>query len=212
MGLISLHGQVLFTVEEALAYLQDRGTEVDDNDLLRQHMNGITATMLQETGRDVLKWVDDDEITEHKNGNGMSTIWVKNAPIRKITSITLNTDSSDQTTVTVPTEPAIYTSEVSFNPVAGSIKLMTRVWPEGRLCTIVYEAGYYDATSGPDPEFLGLKMIGLNALARAWRRWKDKQHGVRSKSNKETTITYTSDDFTKDEITDLRRYRRNLFA
>ena len=217
MGSVTLSGQSLFTVDEALRFLQDQGTTTDDNDLLRHHINGVTAMVMQITGRDRLVWVDDDEITEWPKGLGTPRIWLKNAPVRKIVSVSLVPHSSTPVAVTVPTEPATFSDEMYFNPVSGEVVLTSRVWPEGSDAKVVYEAGYYkqDSPSSGSPadrQFLSLKLIALNALAAKWARWKNQKHGVASESRGESTISYSNEDFQDHEIREMKRHRRHLYA
>ena len=218
MANVNLSGQALVTVEETLRFLQDQGSPKDDNDLLRNHINGVSSMMIKLTGRNRLIWVDDDTITEFRDGFGDNSMYLYNAPVRKIVSVTLLPHETTGTSVTVPTEPATFSDGMYFDSRSGLIVLKGRVFPAGMKQTkIEYEAGYYkqDIPSNGDPadaELMELKMIALNAIARKWARWKNQRHGVSSESRGDTQINYNSDDITKSEIIELKRYRRSLFS
>ena len=209
MAEVTLNTQALITVDEALAYLQDQGSAVDDNDLLRTHINGVSALMLMVTGMDKLKWVDGEQITEIRDGCGIATIWTLTAPLVEVVSVTLYPNQDSSVSITVPVAPALYSDDMYFESRTGLIVLKNRTFPDGPgLTKIVYEAGYLST----DHEFQGLKMIALDALAAKWKRWKDQKHGIASENRGETSISYTTEDFDKNAMKDLRRYRRNLFA
>lgn len=218
MGLIDLSAQAPCTVEETLRYLQDQGSNVDDQDLLTIHINSITSMMLTVMARDRMIWVDDDEITEYRDGDGRKYIYTRNAPVRKIVSVTLLPHDTNPVTVDVPTEPALFTSEMYFDPESGLIALKSRTFPTGRAETkIVYEAGFYPQDSptdgdAADPEYLNLKLIALSAIATKWHRFKDQKHGVASETRGDQSTSYTTADFTEMEMKDLRRYRRTMYA
>ena len=215
---IDLSSQSIVTVEETLAYLQDQGTRVNDQGLLKMHINAVTALMLQVTARDRLLWVDDDSIDEYRAGDGTNIIYLKNAPIRKIATVTLNPMTSTTTELTGPTEPALFNDDMWFEPVRGLLGLKTSVFPDGHSTVLVeYEAGYYKqdsptASDPADPEYLGLKMICLDAIAAKWQRWKNQKHGIASESKGETSISYSESDFNVTAMLELRRYRRTMFA
>ena len=215
---IDLSAQSPVTIEEALAYLQDQGTRVNDQGLLKLHINAVTALMLRVTARDRLIWVDDDEISEYRSGDGTSYLYLKNAPVRKLVKVTLEPMASSPTELTGPTEPALTNDDMWFNPVNGQLALKTRVFPEGQATVLIeYEAGYYKQDSPADgnpadPEYLGLKAIALDAIAAKWARWKNQKHGIASESKGESSISYSETDFNKTAMHELRRYRRTMFA
>ncbi len=218
MGLIDLNAQAPCTVEEVLRYLQDQGSTVDDQDLLVIHINSIASMMLTVMARDRMIWVDDDEITEYRDGDGTRYLYARNAPVRKITSISLLPHTDSPVTVDVPTEPALFTDEMYFEPDSGLIALKSRVFPEGRAqVKIIYEAGFYpqdspDDGDAADAEYLNLKLIALSAIATKWHRFKEQKHGVASETRGDQSTSYTTSDFTEMEMKDLRRYRRTMFA
>lgn len=206
---VTLNSQALVTVAETLRYLQDQGSPVDDNDLLKMHINAISALMLRVTARDVLIAVDGETVTEYRDGIGQQQIWLKNAPVVKLTSVSLYPNTSTPVDLVVPGTGEIASDDMYFQPVNGLVGLKSRSFPDGFMTTkIVYEAGFASGSS----EIAGLKMIALDALASKWKRWKDQRHGVANESRGEQSITYAADDFTKTALAELRRYRRTLFA
>jgi len=206
---VTLHTQALITTEEAIKYLQDQGYPADGNDLLRLHINGITSMMLQVMARDHMKWVDDDEITEYRDGLGKDSIWLKNAPVRKIVSVTLNPHSDSSVEIAGPTEPATYTDDLWFDPIQGEVHLKSRVFADGSSTSkIIYEAGFLST----DSQYQGLKLIALGALAAKWQRYKNKKQGIDSESRSESSVTYSKSDFNDTEIHEMRRYRRSSFS
>ena len=215
---IDLSPQSTVTVDETLAYLQSQGTRVNDNALLKMHINAVTALMLRVTARDRLIWVDDDTITEYRSGDGSSYLFLKNAPVRKLIKVTLNPMDTSPVEIDGPTEPDITNSDMWFNPISGQVGLKSRIFPEGQSTVLIeYEAGYYKQDSPTDsdpadPEYLGLKMICLDAIAAKWQRWKNQKHGIASESKSETSITYSETDFNATAMHELRRYRRTMFA
>lgn len=215
---VPLSAQSVVSVEEALAYLRDQGSPSDDQDFLKMQLNAVAAMVLKLTGRDRILWVDNDEITEYRAGDGLAQMFLKNAPVRKLTSITLSPHESTSVSITVPTGTATYSEQCYFNPQNGLLVLKSATFPEGpSTVKIVYEAGFYaqDVPTSGDPgdmEVMELKMIALNALARKWARWKGSRHGVSSETNGDRTISFSADDMTKEEVRELRRYRRTAFA
>lgn len=215
---IDLSQQAIVTIEETLAYLQDQGTRVNDNNLLKLHINAVAALMLRVTARDRLIWVDDDSISEYRSGDGTSYLYLKNAPVRKIVKVTLEPMTSSPAELTGPTEPALMNDDMWFDPVKGQLALKSRVFPNGPSTVLIeYEAGFYTQDSPTDsdpadPEYLGLKAIALDAIASKWQRWKNQKHGIASESKGETSISYSETDFGENAMKDLRRYRRTLFA
>ena len=215
---IDLSAQATITVEESLAYLQGQGTRVNDNSLLKLHINAITALMLRVTARDRLVWIDDDEIEEYRAGDGTSYLYLKNAPVRKIVKVTLEPMATNSTELDGPTEPDLTNDDMWFNPVSGQLALKSRTFPKGPSTVLIeYEAGFYpqDSPTDGDPadsEYMGLKAIALDALASKWQRWKNQKHGIASESKGETSISYSETDFSENAMKDLRRYRRTLFA
>lgn len=206
---VSLHAQALVTVEEALVYIQDQGSPRDDNDLLRMHINAVTAFMLTVTNRARLLHVTDDTITEFRNGDGTPEIYLRDAPVAKITSVTLNPNFSTSTTVEVPTGSDTYSDQMYFEPRTGLLVLKNRAFPDGKASVkVVYEAGF----EADDAEILGLKMIALDALASKWARWKGQRHGVDTETRQNQSVRFSASDFSKNALEDLRRYRRTLFA
>lgn len=220
---VTLHNQCPVTVEEALSYLQDQGNPTDQNDLLKLHMNAVAALMLQITGRPRLVWVDGDEIQEWKDITEGTAMFVTNAaPIRKVVSVeTYPHEVNSGDTYAGPTEPATYTDDFYFDPRRGYVIRKGGNWPAGlSMVKITYEAGYFPpnsthAESPPaqgDAEYLALKQIALDALATKWARYKNQKHGVSAETRQEQSITYTTSDFSKHALADLRRYRRSLFV
>ena len=218
MAIVDLSPQSPVTVTEALAYLRDQGSMVDDNDILRMHINGIVALMLQVMARDRMIWVDDDNIDEFRSGDGTAFLYLKNAPVRKLTTVTIEPMSSSPTVITGPTEPALTNDDMWFNPVSGQLALKTRVFPDGpSTVRIAYEAGYYlqdspTDTDPADPEIMGLKLICLDAMAAKMARYKNQKHGIATESKGESSISYSETDFSENAMKDLRRYRRTMFA
>ena len=218
MAKVTLSPQSPVTVTEALAYLRDQGSMVDDNDILRMHINGVVALMLRVMARDRMIWVDGDSIDEFRSGDGSSYLYLKNAPVRNLSAITLEPMSSSPTVLVGPTEPALQNDDMWFNPVSGQIALKTRVFPEGQSnVRIAYEAGYYlqdspDDGDPADPEIMGLKLICLDAVAAKMARYKNQKHGIATESKGESSISYSETDFSENAMKDLRRYRRTMFA
>jgi hypothetical protein len=209
MGAVTLSDQSFLTVEQALLYLQDQGTPHDDQDTLRLHMNAVAGHMVKLTGRNRLIYVENDNITEYRDGMGTTRLQLRNAPVKALVSITLNPHESTSVAVTVPTGGATFSDDCFFDAVAGLVVLKSRLFPEGASTVkIVYTAGFETGS----PEFDELKMIAANILARRWARWKGQRHGVSSESRGDNTISFVPDDITKTEIRDLRRYRRILFS
>jgi hypothetical protein len=209
MGAVTLSGQSFLTVDEALAYLQDQGSPLDDQDGLKIHLNAVAGHMVKLTGRDRLVYVANDPITEYRDGMGSAHLYLRNAPIVSITSITINPHETTSEAITVPTSPSTFSAQCFFDPVAGLLVLKDRVFPEGpSTVKVVYAAGFVAGTA----EFDELKLIAGNILARRWARWKGNRHGVASESRGDQTINFVADDVRKDEAADLRRYRRTLFA
>jgi len=216
---VTIHAQAIISLDEARRYLQDQGFPTDGFDLLTIHINAITSMMLNVCGRSRLKWIDADEIIEYRDADGTTEIHTKDAPIRKLVSVSLEPLSSTPGTVyTGPTEPAVTNDDLFFDAEEGLIVLKSNVFPEGsKTVKLVYEAGYYDGTgSSPndvaDHEFNGLKMIALDALATKWNRFKSQKHGIESESKQETSVTYSTADFSTHVLKDLRRFRRTLFV
>lgn len=218
MSAVTLSAQALITVADALTFLQDQGGGGGANDLLRDHINGVSAMILKATGRDRLIWISGDNITEFRDGFGDDDMFLHNAPLRKLVSVDLRPHYDTAVSLTVPVPPATYSDDMFFDERSGMVELKTRVFPEGRKqVKFVYEAGYYKQdtpTSGDpaDPEYLELKMLALNVMARGWSRWKNQTHGVASESRGDVSISYTADDLTKSERSALHRYRRSLYA
>jgi hypothetical protein len=218
MGNVILSPQSLVTVDEALAFLQDQGSPTDDQDMLRHQLNAVTGMILKLTSRDRLVWIAGDEITEYREGYGTNRMFLRNAPIRELVSVTLEPHQTTGISIAVPTPPATFSDACYFEPASAMLVLKNQVFPEGpSTVKVVYEAGYYvqdTPTVGDvaDAEVLELKLIALNALARRWSRWKNNRHGVSHESRGEQSVSYFADDLTKDEVRDLRRYRRSLFA
>lgn len=218
MANVDLSAQSPITVTDSLAYLRDQGTRINDNDMLRMHINAVTALMLRVMARDRMIWVDDDEISEYRAGDGSSYLYLKNAPVRKVAKVTLEPMSSGSVELTGPTEPALMNDDMWFNPVSGQLALKTRVFPEGPSTVLIeYESGYYKQDSPTDgdpadPELAGLKMIALDALAAKWARYKNGKHGIASESKGESSISYSETDFNETAMHELRRYRRTMFA
>lgn len=218
MGTVLLSPQSLISVEEALAFLQDQGSATDDQDLLRTHLNAVAGMMVKLTGRDRLIWKTGDNITEYRDGYGSDRLFLKNAPIRSIVSISLEPQQTTPTSIVVPTAPATFSDGCYFDPTVGVLVLKSRTFPSGPgSVRVVYTAGYYvqdqpAAGDHADLEAAELKMIALNVLARKWARWKNGRHGIASESRGDQSISFSPDDMTKDEIRELRRYRRGLFA
>jgi len=218
MANVDLSPQSPATVTEALAYLRDQGSMVDDNDILRMHINAVVALMLRVMARDRMIWVDDDELSEYRSGDGSSYLYLKNAPVRKVAKVTLEPMASGPTELTGPTEPALTNDDMWFNPVSGQMALKSRVFPEGPSTVLIeYEAGYYKQDSPSsgnpaDPEIMGLKLICLDAVAAKMARWKNQKHGIASESKGESSISYSETDFNDTAMHELRRYRRTMFA
>ena len=218
MGTVMLSAQSLVTVEEALAFLQDQGSPSDDQDLLKTHLNAIASMMIKLTGRDRLVWVAGDDITEYRDGGGRSKLYLRNAPIRSLTSVTLNPQQASPTTVVVPTGSDTYSDGCYFDSRTGALVLKSLTFPDGpSSAKIVYRAGYYKQDV-PNPgdladvEAMELKLIAMNALARKWARWKNGRHGISSESKGDVSVHFTADDITKSEVQELRRYRRTMFS
>lgn len=215
---VLLSAQSVVSVEEALAYLRDQGSPNDDQDFLKMHLNAVAAMILKITGRDRILWVDNDEIAEYRDGDGSAQMFLKNAPVRKLTSIVLSPNESTSTAIVVPTGTVTYSDQCHFNPKNGLLVLKSATLPVGpSTVKVVYEAGFYAAgvpNSGDpgDIEVMELKMIALNALARKWARWKGNRHGVSSETKGDQSISFSADDMTKEEVRELRRYRRTMFA
>jgi hypothetical protein len=218
MGSVLLSSQSLISVEEALAFLQDQGSPTDDQDLLRTHLNAVAGMMVKLTGRDRLIWKTGDSITEYRDGYGSDRLFLKNAPIRSIVSVDLSPNQTTPQSIAVPTPPATFSDECYFDATMGVLVLKSRVFPSGPASVkVVYTAGFYvqdqpTAGSPADLEAAELKMIALNVLARKWSRWKNGRHGIASESRGDLSISFSPDDMTKDEIRELKRYRRGLFA
>ena len=218
MANVDLSPQSPVTVTEALAYLRDQGSMVDDNDILRMHINAVVALMLRVMARDRMIWVDDDSIDEFRSGDGSSYLYLKNDPVRRLTTITLEPMSSSPTVLVGPTEPALTNDDMWFNPVSGQVALKSRVFPDGQSTVrFAYEAGYYmqdspTDTDPADPEIMGLKLICLDAVAAKMARYKNQKHGIASESKGESSISYSETDFNETAMHELRRYRRTMFA
>jgi len=209
MGSVTLSNQSFLSVDEALAYLQDQGSPLDDQDGLKLHLNAVAGYMVKATGRNRLIHVATDPLTEYRDGMGTSRLYLRNAPVVSLTSVTLNPHESTAESVTVPTSPATYSDHCFFDPTGGVLVLKDRVFPEGpSTVKIVYLAGFVAGT----PEYDELKAIAGNILARRWARWKGNRHGVASESRGDQTVAFVADDVRKEEVADLRRYRRTLFA
>ena len=209
------------TVEEALAYLQDQGNPVDDQDLLKMHINAVAGMVVRITNRPRLFWVDDDAISELKTiPENTNIFFTSAAPIRKITSVVIYPHDSTGTTYTGPSEPTTYTDDFYFDPAKGYVIYKPGNWPSGPSSVqINYEAGFFkpgtdnegNATLG-DPEYHTLKMVALDALGAKWARYRNKKHGVSSETRGEQSIVYSVDDFSKTAMKELRTFRRSLFV
>lgn len=216
---VTLDAQSPISVDEARRYLLDQGFPTDDFDMLRIHINAITSLILNVTGLPRIRWIDGDTVTEYRDGLGDSELWLKGAPVRAITGVTLHPNRSSATeTLTVPTGSDLASDDLFFDPDEGLLVLKRKAFPEGRKAAkIEYECGYYDGTGvapndTADSAFNGFKAIALDALATKWHRFKNQRHGVDSETKQETTVTYTTEDFTAHAMRDLRRFRRALFA
>lgn len=218
MGAVLLSHQSFLTVDEALAYLGDQGSPQDDQDSLRAHMNAVAAYMVKLTGRDRLICAAGDQITETRDGNGTDTIYLRNAPIRSLVSLTLNPNWSTSSSIVVPVSPATYSDECYFDAVGGAVFLKGSTFPNGPATVrIVYTAGFYlqdtpTAGAAADMESHELKLIAANILARRWARYRNQRHGVTSETRGDQTVNYAADDAMPAEIKELRRYRRSLLA
>lgn len=216
---VTLHAQAPVTVDEARRYLLDQGFPSDGGDMLKIHINAITSMMLNVMGRTRIKWIDDDEITEYRDGDGSTEIWTRDAPIRKLVSVQVwPLATTPGSTYTGPTEPALSNDDTFFDPDEGIVVLKRTVFPDGRRTVkLVYEAGFYDGTGvSPndvaDHQFNGLKAIALDALATKWKRFANQRHGIDSETKQETTVTYSDEDFNRHAMRDLKRFRRSLFV
>jgi len=218
MATVTLSAQSFVTVAETLTFLQDQGTAGDDNDLLRHHINGVSAMILKLTGRDRIVWANGDQITEYRDGFEEPTLYLHNAPVREIVSVTLYPHWGASVSIAVPTPPSFYSDEMYFDERTGLVALKNRVFPTGpKQVAIVYEAGFYapdlpNSGDAADSEYLELKLIALNAIARRWARWKNQTHGIASESRGDHQVSYTAEDITPEELKALRRYRRGLWA
>lgn len=205
---VTLHGQAVIDLDEARSYIQDNGAAVGNSDLLKQHINAVTALMQVVTGRKYLKHVADSAITELRDGRGRPDIWTREAPIQKLTSVTLMPYRAEAETITGPGTDA-YNEYMWYNSGEGLITMKTLSFPEGNSTVqIVYEAGF----TSTDVEMSGMKMIALEAVATKWARYKSQRHGVSSENRGEFTVTYSENDFSNNAMKELRRYRRTLFA
>lgn len=218
MGAVLLSNQSFLTVEEALSYLGDQGSPQDDQDSLRVHLNAVAAYMVKLTGRDRLICAAGDQITETRDGDGTETLFLRNAPVRSLVSLTLNPNWSTSSTVVVPSPPATFSDECYFDAAAGAVILKGATFPAGQASVrVVYTAGFYlqdqpTAGAAADMEANELKLIAANILARRWARFRNQRHGVTSETRGDQTVNYQADDATPAEVKELRRYRRSLFA
>lgn len=218
MGAVDLSSQSFLTLEEALAYLGDQGSPQDDQDTLRAHLNAVAAYMVKLTGRDRLICADSDQIDEVRDGDGTEILYLRNAPVRSLVSLTINPNWSTASAIVVPVPPATFSDQCYFDAKSGAVILKGSTFPAGPATVAVsYTAGYYlqDTPTAGDPadvEALELKMIAANILARRWARYRGQKHGVASETRGDQTINFSPDDVTPAEVKELRRYRRSLFA
>lgn len=209
MGSVVLTNQSFLTVEQALSYLQDQGSPHDDQDTLKAHMNAVAGYMVKLTGRNRLIYAAGDNITEFRDGLGTTRLQLRNAPVKALVSVTLNPHESTSTSIAVPAGVATYSDDCFFDATAGLVVLKGQAFPAGASTVkIVYTAGFEAGSA----EFDELKMIAANILARRWGRWKGQRIGISSESRGDNTTNFTPDDVTKDEVRELRRYRRTLFS
>lgn len=204
---VTLHSQSPVSIDQALTYLQDQGIPTDDDDLLKMHINGVVGMMLVFMARSRFIWTDGDQVTEYSRGQGDCAIYLKNAPIQKVVTVTLNPHTSP-TVITGP-GTALSNDDMWYEKTSGLLTLKKLTFPEGpSTAEIIYEAGY----SSTDFQFNSLQMICLDAVASKWSRWKNMKHGVSSENKGDTSIVYSPTDFTETAIAELKTHRRTMFA
>lgn len=217
MPTLTLSPDALVSLDRARAYLEGQGLVSKGLDMLALHVNAATGFILGFCNRKRLAWVDAD-ITEYREGNGCQTIWTREAPIRKLTSVTLLPHDQYGGTValTGPTPPALATSDLYFDATTGQIRLLTYDFPEGPASVkLVYRAGYYaqdqpTAGAAADPERALLELTCCELILRKWKRWQAKNVGVTSQSNERGSVTYDLSDLDAGTKKALEQFRRNM--
>lgn len=207
MGDITLHAQAPVTVKQVKKYLQDQGYPADDWDLLKMHINGVTGLMLQFMGRKQMVHTADVQLTEYYRGYGESCIYLKNAPIQDLVSVTL----LPHTSPIVITGPgtALSNDDMWFDAERGLINLKSRIFPDSaQAAKVIYESGF----SAGDHRLENLMLIAMDAVAAKWKRWKDQKHGIASETKDNSSVTYSETDFSKTTIEELKAHRRTMFV
>jgi len=205
---ITLHGQAPVTVSQAKKYLQDQGFPADGGDLLKMHINGVTGLMLALMGRDHMLHTAGEQLTEYYRGYGEAKLYLCNAPVQDLVSVTL---LPHDTTPTVLTGPGtdLSNDDMWYDREMGLITLKTRNFSDvEQAAEVIYEAGF----AAGDHRLENLKMIALDAIAAKWKRWKDQKHGISAESKGETSITYSATDFDEVTVKELKRHKRTWFV
>jgi len=207
--------QALTTLENAKKYLQDQGDPQDNHTWLALHINAASAWIASFTGRKHLVFKATD-ITEYRDGDGSQQIYLEEFPVRQITQVILSpfSDAGVTTTFPGPVSPAISTTDMYFIENDGLLVLKVASFREGiRTVQIDYRAGYYaedepDPNDAPSPERAMLEMLVLEAISIRWKKWKDQETGIKTRSQGDNSVTYKDSDFSKETIAWLRHLKR----
>ena len=207
---IAAISQVIVTKEQVRTHLQENSISEAMTDTLQLHINGATSFLLGYTGRKRLVEDSGSDLTEYYDGDGTQSLILRESPVISISEVVLDPHySSVAVTLTGPTAPALQTDDMYIDAEGGILYLKNYSFPNSsQSVQLDYSPGFEDTAD----EFLALQAIVLDTILRRFTAWKEKRSGVSSTSRSEESITYTADDFDKEILMYLERFRRTLIA
>lgn len=199
----------LVTLDEAQAYLRDKGVRDGNADIVQTLLNAVTGELYKLSGR--RKILNDNLwINEYRQGDGSTTILTHEAPIVDVSQVVLHPHNASLTRTLTGPATAVSNANMMVDQALGKIVLKDFVFPDSQLAVqIDYKAG--GATT--DPEVQAARAVILELLQSHWQKFVDSEGNLSSRSAGDQEWVFRStDQQRRDFLRKIRPFRRWWFA